>query len=200
VRWLWGGRCTRRVFFCLPSAVAAVDRLRRPPPHSLFHSQQHDNPQSKKHIKRTEDNPGGVITVETPIHYSNVRLVDPVTKAPVRVGWRYLEDGSKVRVTKGSRASGSVVPRPALLAQRRAPRPLPGPADTPVSVAARVTRGEADLPSALAELAVGGKGRSGGGVAHQQRRTFSSGSGGGGQAWPPRAWVGFAAGGVRGRW
>lgn len=52
--------------------------------------------QVKRHIKRTEDNPGGIITTESPLHYSNVQLVDPVTKAPVRVTWRFLEDGSKV--------------------------------------------------------------------------------------------------------
>jgi hypothetical protein len=112
------------------------------------------------------------------------------------VGWRFLEDGSKVRVTKGGKASGSVVPRPALLAQRRAPRPLPGPSDTPAAVAARVTAGEvtADLPSLLPEV-VDFRGVVG-------RRAFSSGRGGGGGsgcALPPsvRAWVGFAAGGVR---
>ena len=76
---------------------------------------------------------------QTPIHYSNVRLVDPVTRAPVRVSWRFLEDGSKVRVTVGKKASGSVVPRPEVLAQRRTPAPLPGPKDTPASVASRVT-------------------------------------------------------------
>ena len=76
---------------------------------------------------------------KTPIHYSNVRLVDPVTRAPVRVSWRFLEDGSKVRVTVGKKASGSVVPRPEVLAQRRTPAPLPGAKDTPASVASRVT-------------------------------------------------------------
>lgn len=50
----------------------------------------------KRHIKRTEDNPGGIITTESPLHYSNVQLVDPVTKEPVRVTWRFLDDGSKV--------------------------------------------------------------------------------------------------------
>lgn len=54
-------------------------------------------PQSKRHIKRTQDNPGGIVSVESPLHYSNVQLVDPVTNAPVRVTWRFLEDGSKVR-------------------------------------------------------------------------------------------------------
>ena len=35
-------------------------------------------------------------TLQSPIHYSNVALIDPVTKAPVRISRRYLEDGTKV--------------------------------------------------------------------------------------------------------
>lgn len=86
---------------------------------------------------------------QTPIHYSNVRLIDPVTKAPVRVAWRYLEDGSKVRVTRGARASGSVLPRPALLAARRVPAPLAGGKDTAAAAAAAVTHVPGTLPSLL---------------------------------------------------
>lgn len=36
------------------------------------------------------------MTVQAPIHYSNVALIDPVTKGAVRVQWRFLEDGTKV--------------------------------------------------------------------------------------------------------
>ena len=57
----------------------------------------------------------------------------------MRVSWRFLEDGSKVRVTVGKKASGSVVPRPEVLSQRRAPAPLPGAKDTAASLASRVT-------------------------------------------------------------
>ncbi len=53
--------------------------------------------QVKRHIKRQGENPGGIITTESPLHYSNVQLVDPVTDAPVRVTWRFLEDGTKAR-------------------------------------------------------------------------------------------------------
>lgn len=52
--------------------------------------------QTKRHIKRTKENPGGIINVESPLHYSNVSLVDPVNNSPVRVCWRFLEDGTKV--------------------------------------------------------------------------------------------------------
>jgi Ribosomal proteins 50S L24/mitochondrial 39S L24 len=69
---------------------------------SLEHAHPGDL-QAKRHIKRTGDNPGGIITAESPLHYSNVQLVDPVTKAPVRATWRFLEDGSKVCSSGGSR-------------------------------------------------------------------------------------------------
>ncbi|MDQ2875345.1 MAG: 50S ribosomal protein L24 [Actinomycetota bacterium] len=46
---------------------------------------------------------GGIVTQEAPIHVSNVRLIDPETKKPARVGYRFDEDNKKVRV---SRASG----------------------------------------------------------------------------------------------
>lgn len=35
--------------------------------------------QVKKHIKRTEQQQGGIVTIEAPLHVSNVALVDPVT-------------------------------------------------------------------------------------------------------------------------
>jgi Ribosomal proteins 50S L24/mitochondrial 39S L24 len=89
------------------------------------------------------------ISLQTPIYYSNVRLVDPVTKAPVRVAWRYLEDGSKVRVTRGAKASGSVLPRPEILAQRRVPLPLAGGKDTATAAAAAITHVPGSLPSLL---------------------------------------------------
>jgi large subunit ribosomal protein L24 len=59
-------------------------------------------PQSKRHIKRTADNPGGIISVESPLHYSNVSLIDPVTKQPVRISWCFLEDGSKASPVHGA--------------------------------------------------------------------------------------------------
>ena len=92
---------------------------------------------------------------QTPIHYSNVRLVDPVTKAPVRVAWRYLEDGSKVRVTRGAKASGAVLPRPEVLAQRRVPVPLAGAKDTATAAVAEVTHVPGSLPSLLRRAVVG---------------------------------------------
>ena len=42
---------------------------------------------------------GGIETVESPIHVSNVALVDPKTKKPTRVGFRVEQkDGKTIRV------------------------------------------------------------------------------------------------------
>ena len=50
--------------------------------------------------------PGGIVQVEAPIHLSNLKLVDPKTGKPTKVGFRVLEDGRKVRVAK---ANGNLV-------------------------------------------------------------------------------------------
>ncbi len=64
-----------------------------------------------KHNKPNQQNTEGSITTkEAPIHVSNVAIVDPKTKKPVRVGYVFEEvDGKKkkFRVTKGKNASGS---------------------------------------------------------------------------------------------
>jgi large subunit ribosomal protein L24 len=43
---------------------------------------------------------GGVITQEAPIHVSNVQLIDPETKKPARAGYRFSEDGAKIRISR----------------------------------------------------------------------------------------------------
>ena len=43
------------------------------------------------------------------IHYSNLNLVDPVTGFPTKVTHSYLEDGTKVRISK---RSGAIIPKP----------------------------------------------------------------------------------------
>ena len=49
---------------------------------------------------------GGIISVEAPIHLSNLALIDPTTNKPTKVGFRVLDGGRKVRIAK---ASGSVL-------------------------------------------------------------------------------------------
>ena len=57
----------------------------------------------KKHTKvsRTERGAqsGGIVTQEAPIHISNVMVVDS-DGTPTRVGYRFDEDGKKVRISR----------------------------------------------------------------------------------------------------
>lgn len=54
----------------------------------------------KKHSKPSQANPqGGILSLEAPIHVSNVMPIDPKTGNPTRVGYQSV-DGKKVRVAK----------------------------------------------------------------------------------------------------
>ncbi|PRQ55924.1 putative ribosomal protein L24 [Rosa chinensis] len=89
----------------------------------------------KKHIKQGQGHEGGIFTVEAPLHASNVQVTDPVTGRPCKVGVKYLEDGTKVRVARGTGASGSIIPRPEILKIRATPRPtVASPKDTPMNL------------------------------------------------------------------
>ena len=53
----------------------------------------------KKHARPTQENPqGGIIEKEATIHISNVMLV--AESKPTRVGFKFLEDGRKVKFAK----------------------------------------------------------------------------------------------------
>ena len=56
----------------------------------------------KRHTKASQTNTGGIIEREAAIHISNVSLIDPKSNEATRVGYRFLEDGRKVRVAKRS--------------------------------------------------------------------------------------------------
>jgi large subunit ribosomal protein L24 len=57
----------------------------------------------KKHTKPSQKNQqGGIVEKEAPIHVSNVMVIDPKTSEPTRVGYKYIEDGSKVRISNKS--------------------------------------------------------------------------------------------------
>ncbi|KAG0499888.1 hypothetical protein HPP92_004142 [Vanilla planifolia] len=77
----------------------------------------------KKHIKQGQGHEGGIFSVEAPLHVSNVQVLDPVTGKPCKIGYRFMEDGTKVRVSRGQQASGAIIPRPEILKIRRKPRP-----------------------------------------------------------------------------
>ena len=63
-----------------------------------------------KHIKPSQADPeGGIVTREAPIHVSNVAFYDSKTKAPVKLGYKFIEeDGKKVKV-RVNRKTGAEV-------------------------------------------------------------------------------------------
>ena len=56
----------------------------------------------KRHTRPSQAQPGGIVDKEAPIHISNVALADPKDGSATRVGYKFLEDGRKVRVAKQS--------------------------------------------------------------------------------------------------
>ena len=56
----------------------------------------------KRHQKPTQENAGGIVNKEAPIHVSNVAIVDPKSGKASRIGTKILDDGRKVRVAKKS--------------------------------------------------------------------------------------------------
>ncbi len=63
---------------------------------------RHTRPNPQKNIK------GGVLEKEAPIHISNLAHIDPKDKTATRVGYKFLDDGRKVRF---ARRSGEVIDR-----------------------------------------------------------------------------------------
>jgi large subunit ribosomal protein L24 len=62
----------------------------------------------KRHTKPGRTETGGIIVREAAIHVSNVTLLDPKSDKPTKVGFKFLEDGRKVRF---ARASGETIDR-----------------------------------------------------------------------------------------
>ena len=62
----------------------------------------------KRHTKPSRAESGGIIEREAAIHVSNVALLDPKSDKPTKVGFKFLEDGRKVRF---ARASGETIDR-----------------------------------------------------------------------------------------
>lgn len=56
---------------------------------------------SKRHTKPiSAEEPGGILDKEMPLDVSNVMVLSPSDGRPTRVGYKVLDDGSKVRVCK----------------------------------------------------------------------------------------------------
>ena len=59
---------------------------------------RHTKPLPQRNIK------GGIVEKEGPVHVSNLMVVDPDTDKPSQVRRKRLEDGTRVRIAKGSGA------------------------------------------------------------------------------------------------
>jgi large subunit ribosomal protein L24 len=62
----------------------------------------------KRHTKQSPGQTGGIVDKEGTIHISNVAIADPKGGAATRVGYKFLDDGRKVRI---ARRSGEVIDR-----------------------------------------------------------------------------------------
>lgn len=61
----------------------------------------------RRHQRQTQSQEGGIISKEGSIDLSNLAIEDPKDGKPTRVGFKKLEDGTKVRI---ARRSGEVIP------------------------------------------------------------------------------------------
>lgn len=61
----------------------------------------------RRHQRQTAKDEGGIVSKEAAIQISNLALEDPKDGKPTRVGFKFLEDGKKVRYAK---RSGEVIP------------------------------------------------------------------------------------------
>jgi large subunit ribosomal protein L24 len=62
----------------------------------------------RRHTRPRMGDPGGIVEKELGIHISNVAHIDPQSSRPTRIGYKYLDDGRKVRI---ARRSGEVIDR-----------------------------------------------------------------------------------------
>jgi large subunit ribosomal protein L24 len=59
-----------------------------------------------RHVRRSQQNPqGGRVRRESPVHVSNVMVVDPEGHVPTRVGRKAGEDGRMTRIARKSGAA-----------------------------------------------------------------------------------------------
>jgi len=89
----------------------------------------------RRRMERSGNQQGSVVIKESPIHYSNVKLVDPKTGKPTKAGYKFLENGKKVRYAK---VSGEIIPKP-LSVRKPRKKPYNTSKDTPPELANKKT-------------------------------------------------------------
>ena len=56
----------------------------------------------RRHQRQTAAQQGGIVSKEAPVHLSNLAIADPKDGKPTRIGFKFLEDGKKLRFAKRS--------------------------------------------------------------------------------------------------
>jgi len=57
---------------------------------------------ARRHTRQSASQEGGIVAKELPIHLSNLAMADPEDGKPTRIGFKFNDDGSKVRFAKKS--------------------------------------------------------------------------------------------------
>ena len=58
----------------------------------------------KKHQKPDNNQAGGIIEKEMPIHISNISFYDSKNKKPVKIGYKFSDKDKKIRINNGNAA------------------------------------------------------------------------------------------------
>ena len=56
----------------------------------------------KRHVRASQEGPGGITEKEAPLHISNVAHVDPGSGKPTRIGYEIGKDGARKRIARRS--------------------------------------------------------------------------------------------------
>lgn len=68
----------------------------------------------KKHIKpnpQKPENKGGIITLEAPLHISNVAHYNPITKKADKVGFKYLDNNGVSKKVRYYKSNNEIIDR-----------------------------------------------------------------------------------------
>jgi large subunit ribosomal protein L24 len=72
--------------------IEVLPKLSRVRVEGVSRIKRHTKPNPQKNVK------GGIVERESPVHVSNVALLDPKSDKPTRVGAKIMADGTRVRV------------------------------------------------------------------------------------------------------
>lgn len=68
----------------------------------------------KKHVKpnpQKPENKGGIVTLEAPLHVSNVAHYNPITKKADKIGFKYLENGDVTKKVRFYKSNSEIIDR-----------------------------------------------------------------------------------------